>query len=169
MGIFKVIRHTDSGLGYMYNALNYVVGRHTDCDKVYSPNVNVYDAYNQFFLVKQYFNKTSGNPVYHFVVVFNTRSTFGDDYEQAESMSRSIASYFSGRYQIVYGIHRKVTKKAEGGCASFYHTHFIMNSVSYVDGKMFSGRKDETYGFLEYIKLITGDKNWIKEYGSEKQ
>lgn len=44
-----------------------------------------------------------------------------------------------------------------------------MNSVSYIDGKMFSGNKSEMYDFLEYIKKVTGDKSWHIEYGSGNQ
>ena len=65
MGIFKVIRNTNDGLQYMYNALNYVCYEHTDYDKRYSPNVDIDNAYEQFLLVKRYFYKTSGNPIFH--------------------------------------------------------------------------------------------------------
>ena len=67
MGIFKVIRNTNDGLQYMYNALNYVCYEHTDYDKRYSPNVDIDNAYEQFLLVKRYFYKTSGNPIFHFM------------------------------------------------------------------------------------------------------
>lgn len=105
MGIFKIIRNTDDGLQYMYNALNYTMRTHTDYDKRYSPNVNIYNTYGQFLLVKKYFGKTSDNSVFHFIVVYNAKSTCGNNYERAESMSHSIASYFTDRYQIVYGMH----------------------------------------------------------------
>ena len=97
MGIFKVIRNTNDELQYLYNVLNYTMGIHTDYDKRYSPNVDIYNAYEQFLSVKKYFGKTSGNPAFHFIVVYDARSTWGDNYERAESMSRSIASYFSDK------------------------------------------------------------------------
>lgn len=167
MGIFKIIRHTDDGLDYMHNALNYVYGGHTDIDKRYSPNVDIYSAYEQFYLVKKYFGKTSGNPVFHFIVSYSSKSTWGDDYERAEYFSHCLASYFSDKYQIVYGIHRKPCSKEYGGCASFYHAHFVMNSVCYVDGKMFSGNHSEIYGFLEHIKRVTRDNSRTVKYGRD--
>lgn len=169
MGIFKIIRNTNDGLEYMNNALNYTMGTYTDYDKRYSPNVDIYNAYEQFLLVKKYFGKISGNPVFHFVVVYNAKTTWGDNLEIAEHISRSIASYFSDRYQIVYGIHKEYRKKKYGGCASIYHAHFIINSVSYIDGKMFSGNRTEMYAFLNYIKRVTGDKSWIVQYGYDKK
>ena len=168
MGIFKIIRNTNDKLYYLYNVLNYTMGIHTDYDKRYSPNVDIYHAYKQFLLVKKYFGKTSGNPAFHFIVVYDARSTWGDNYERAESMSRSIASYFSDKYQIVYAIHRKPCSKKYGGFSSVYHAHFVMNSVSYIDGTMFAGNRSELYAFLDYIKRVTGDKSWVTQYGSEK-
>lgn len=168
MGIFRIIRNTDSGLQYMNNALNYVVFGHTDRDKVYSANIDIYDAYNQFFAIKRYFDKTSGNSVFHFVTVFNTRTTRYDDLEHTERICRNIADYFNDRYQMVWCIHKKKTSKNYGGTASVYHAHFVMNSVSYIDGKMFGGSYAEIYAFLDHIKRVTGDMSWIVEYGSDK-
>ncbi len=167
MGVFKVIRNTNDGLNYMYNAINYVTYGHTDYDKRYSLNTDIDNAYEQFLTVKRYFYKTSGNPVFHFVVVYDAKTTWGDNIERAEYLSRSIAAYFSDRYQLIWCIHKKLHSKKYGGCASVYHAHFIMNSVSYIDGKMFSGSNSELYAFLEHIKKITGDNSWIVKYGKE--
>lgn len=82
-------------------------------------------------------------------------------------MSRSIASYFSDKFQVVWCIHKKLCSKKYGGCASVYHAHFVMNSVSYINGKMFGGSNSEIYAFLEYIKKVTGDKSLVIEYGSD--
>ena len=83
-------------------------------------------------------------------------------------MSRSIASYFSDKYQIVYAVHRKPCSKKYDCCSSVYYAHFVMNSVSYIDGTMFSGNRSELYAFLDYIKRVTGDRSWVTQYGSEK-
>ncbi len=162
-----MIRNTDDGLQYMYNALNYVLYRHTDYDKRYSINTDVDDAYNQFYAVKNYFYKTSGNPVFHFIVVYSAKSTWGGNIERAEYMSRSIASYFSDKFQVVWCIHKKSCLKKYGGYASVYHAHFVMNSVSYIDGRMFGGSHSEIYAFLEHIKRVSSDKSWVVKYGSD--
>ena len=61
-----------------------------------------------------------------------------------------------------------LAQRKYGGCSSVYHAHFVMNSVSYMDGAMFAGNRSELYAFLDYIKQVTGDKSWITQYGSEK-
>ncbi len=167
MGVFKVIRNTNDGLEYMYNALNYVTYGHTDYDKRYSLNTDIDNAYEQFLAVKRYFYKTSGNPVFHFVVVYDAKTTWDDNIERAKFFSRSIAMYFSDRYQLIWCIHKKLRSKKYGGIASVYHAHFIMNSVSYIDGRMFSGNHSEIYAFLNHIKKVTGDNSWIVKYGKD--
>lgn len=168
MGIFKIIRNTNDGLTYIYNALNYITYGHTDYDKRYSINTDIDNAYEQFLAVKRYFYKTSGNPVFHFVVSFTTKTTRYNDIKHTEYLCRNIANYFADKYQIVWCIHEKRTSKRYGGIASVYHAHFVMNSVSYIDGKMFSGNRTELYAFLEHIKNVTGDKSWIVKYVSDR-
>ena len=57
MGIFKVIRNTNDELDYLYNILNYTMGVHTDYDKRYSPNVDIYHAYEQLLKYGQMASK----------------------------------------------------------------------------------------------------------------
>lgn len=165
MGVFKVIRNTNDGLEYMYHALNYVCYGHTDSDKRYSINTDIFHACDQFLWVKKYYGKTSMNPVFHFIVVYDARKVFSIDI--AECDSRSIASYFSDKYQIVWCIHQKRMSKKYGGTSSLYHAHFVMNSVNYKDGRLFGGNRAEIYDFLNHIKKVTRDHSWIVQYGSD--
>ena len=166
MGIFKVIRHTDGGYEYLSNAVNYVLYGKASYDCVGSPNTSLEYSLEQMHYVKKYFDKTSGNPLFHFIVVYNTRTAY--DVERAKSVTRMIADYFADKYQIIWCVHEKHMSKKYGGVSSLYHAHFIMNSVSYVDGRMFCGDYAEIYAFLDYIKSVTHDKSWKLVYGSDK-
>ena len=111
MGILKIIRNTDSGLEYMYNALNYVLYGHTDYDKKYSLNTDIDNAYEQFLLVKKYFYKTSGNPVFHFIVIYNARyidgKMFGGGYAEIYAFLECIKKVTGDKSWIVqYGSDR---------------------------------------------------------------
>ena len=166
MGIFKVIRHTDGGYDYLSNAVNYVLYGKAGYDCVGSPNTSLESPLEQIHYVKKYFDKTSVNPLFHFIVVYNTRTAH--DMERAKYISRCIADYFANRYQIIWCVHEKYMSKRYGMVSSLYHAHFIMNSVSYVDGRMFCGDYAEIYAFLDYIKSVTHDKSWKLVYGSDK-
>lgn len=166
MGIFKVIRHTDGGYEYLNNAVNYVLYGKASCDCVGSPNTSLEYPLEQMHCVKKYYDKTSVNPLFHFIVVYNTITAH--DVERAKSVTRTIADYFAKRYQIIWCVHEKHMSKHYGAVSSLYHAHFIMNSVSYVDGRMFCGDYAEIYAFLDYIKAVIHDKSWKLVYGSDK-
>ena len=166
MGIFKVIRHTDGGYDYLNHAVNYVVYGKANYDCVGSPNTSLDYPLEQMHYVKKYFDKTGGNPLFHFILSYTTRTAY--DVEHAKSVTRMIADYFANRYQIIWCVHEKHMSKKYGGISSMYHAHFVMNSVSYVDGRMFGGSRSEIYTFLDYVKRVIGDMSWIIEYGSDK-
>ena len=52
--------------------------------------------------------------------------------------------YNKDQYQILYAVHSGAQP----------HLHFVMNVVSYVDGKKFSGRKTDYYQYEKYAKSI---------------
>lgn len=167
MGVLKVIRHTNSGYAYLNNAVNYVVFGKASYDCIGSPNTSLEYPLEQMHCVKQYYNKTGGNPLFHFVVVYHPRTVF--NVERAKSVTRSIADYFAGSYQIIWCVHEKKMSKQYGGVASLYHAHLIINSVSYINGKMYSGDYAEIYSFLDHIKRVTGDNSWTVKYASDKE
>ena len=161
MGTFKIIRQTDGELNYLFNAVNYITNKNS-YDISGSPNVDTDNAYFQMLCVKKYFQKTSGNPLFHFVIVHESRNVY--DESQAVYLSKKIAEYFKDRYQVIWSVHRKGMKAKGKYPGSKYHTHLLINSVSYVDGKMYAGNQRDIYGFLEYIKQVTRDKKWIVDH-----
>lgn len=166
MGLLKIIRHTDGGYDYMNNALNYVAFGKASYDCVGSPNVSLHCPHDQFHAVKKYFDKRSGNPLFHFIVVYYPRTAY--DVEQAKALSRVIAAYFADQYQIIWCVHHKPMSSKYGGVSSMYHAHFIMNSVSYVDGRMYRGDHADIFRFLDHIKLVTGDIHYRYVFGSDE-
>lgn len=156
MGILKVITKSKANEEYLLNACNYVdsnnIKSHTDYCNGF--NINPHDAYTQMMAVKKYFHKTSGNQLVHFIVSFNKDI---DTMVKAKKVSREIAKYYADRYQIVYAIHYKKRYNEKYKLKSIYHTHIILNSVNFVDGKMFADNKSDIYSFCKHIQNITED------------
>lgn len=50
--------------------------------------------------------------------------------------------YYKDKYQMLFVIHEDTVH---------YHIHFVMNTVSYVDGAKYRGDKSDYYGFLSYL------------------
>lgn len=153
MAKIDVIRNTYGGLGYLQRALNYV----TDSRAMYGNGfgVNPYDtamAYDQMLAVKRYFGKTSGNPLVHIVVAYNNQV---QDIDTAAMYGDQCAQYFANRFQVLYCTHAK-----DFHCGNF-HTHIIINSVSYINGQMIQTGFDEMKSYCDYITQVTGQKSWF--------
>lgn len=56
-----------------------------------------------------------------------------------------IAAYYGKRYQVFFGIH---------GNTDHRHIHFVMNTVSYIDGKKYAEGYDDFFKFREYVNTV---------------
>ncbi len=153
MAKISVIRNTYGGSQYLQNALNYV----TDSRAMFvgGYGVNPCDPnmpYDQMMAVRQYFGKTSGNPLVHIVVAYNNQV---QDIDTAALYGNQCAQYFANRFQVLYCTHAK-----DFNCGSF-HTHIIINSVSYINGQMIQTGFNEMKTYCDYITQVTGQKSWF--------
>ena len=163
MGILKVIQNTDSKGDYLYNALAYIK-RGSKAYNAY--RVSPKKAYEQMTTVKKYFGKTSGNQLMHFMISFNENM---DTVDKCKEATYEIAKYFGERFQVCYAIHYDPNCDENGVVRSLYHLHMIVNSVSYVDGKMFSKGKDDINRFMHYISDIINDPFIIVIYAKNNK
>ena len=154
MGIVKVIQNTNSNGNYLFNALEYIKRKAVDYSGY---RVDPDDAYNQMMAVKRYFGKTSCNQLMHIVIVFNENEV---DIDRCMDYGYRIAQYFGDRFQTCYALHQdtKFHDKKRGYINSNYHLHMILNSVSYVDGKMFAENRGSIGKFKEYVSEVTKDR-----------
>ena len=133
MPLIKMINNSYSNKGALHNVLSYIIR-----------NASIYGglavdpdyAEFQMQLVKELFYKTEGRQVRHFIVAF-------DEYEDVDlggiyQLAQKIALYYANRYQIIFGIHMNTEN---------IHIHFALNTVSYIDGRMYRE------GFGDGLKL----------------
>lgn len=153
MAKIDIIRNTYGGLEYLQNAVDYV----SDERALYKGGFGVtpYDtdmAYNQMLMTRQYFGKISGNPLVHIVVAYNKQV---QDIDTAAMYGDQCAQYFANRFQVLYCTHAK-----DFHCGQF-HTHIIINSVSYINGQMIQTGFNEMKAYCDYIIQVTGQKSWF--------
>ena len=135
--------------GYLYKALNYLYDKEKALH-IGGYGVDPYDlkkTYEQMLYVKNYYHKTQENPIMHFIV------SFGDEvrtYEKAKAWAILIGAFFKNQYQLLWAVHKK--KRGE----SLFHVHFIMNTVSFVDGKLYNSSRAHLTDFCKYVERVTG-------------
>ncbi len=107
--------------------------------------VDPFCAAYQFRAIKSYFRKSeeSRRQARHFVVSFETESTI--DAYTASLIAVEIAKYYSPRYQIIYAVHENTEN---------IHVHFVMNTVGYIDGRMYGDGYGDYYRLCSYVDKI---------------
>lgn len=147
MVVIKMKRDTYGGLAYLKNALNYL----EDNEKsLFTGGFGVTTSpleatYRQMLAVRKYFGKVSGNPLMHFIVSFDEKVVTKD---QAVYLASQLTNFFSNRYQGVWCVHFK-----QRGCSNF-HVHIVINSVSFVNGKMYHSSAAEIARFAHCVEVI---------------
>ena len=149
-----IIRNTYGGDLYLRKGCFYV----TNHQRAYAPGghgvdyTDAYSCYDDMVAVKRYYGKTSDNPLLHIVVSYD----YGvKDIETASELGKRCARYFDSQYQNVFCTH-----EADHEC-SFFHTHIIVNSVSYKDGKLISSWYGYMQQFCQFVAYVTNQKPYL--------
>ena len=139
-----LVRNTYQDLPSLNRVLHYVL--RGVCVGGYGINPSY--AYEQMALVKKSYYKTDGVQLKHFILSFEGGELLDLDFEDLMKIGFNIGKHFK-EYQMVYGVHLD-TKHA--------HIHFVMNTVSYVDGHKYAD------GLLPFRQLCGILQSWFPGY-----
>jgi len=108
-----------------------------------SEGVNPQDIAGSMNQVAQHFNKTRGVQLRHIIISF-----LPDEVSSPEVVYRigcDLAGYTSQEYQTVFAVHENTNR---------LHIHLMFNSISFVDGHRYYGKKYEYYSFINHVKQV---------------
>lgn len=93
--------------------------------------------------VKRAYGKEGGfRGLRHFIVSFEEENV---SKEEAYFIAYDIARFYSRKYQICFGVHTDT---------EHLHIHFVLNTVNYMDGKMFSEGICEMQELKMYVNQV---------------
>lgn len=122
------------------------------------------DVINQIICVQNYFNKTDGKTMAHFVISFNDKSSRNLTliYEDAYHISNIISDYIGKRFQNIFFVHLgSESKEINPIYSGLYpsqinkdnlHVHFAVNKISYIDGSKFIENANNYYEIINFIR-----------------
>ena len=111
-------------------------------------NCQIPYATEQFLETKRRFEQMKGRSCYHGYQAFRPGEV---DADTAHKIGVALAEELWGnQFEVIVATHLNT---------KHYHNHFIVNSVSSVDGKKFSNRKPD------YIRMREASDRLCKEYG----
>lgn len=113
-------------------------------------NIDTNYAVEEMETVAHVFGKTSGTKLRHSILSFPPEENMTAN--EVAHIADQVAGYYSDRYQIVYTVHED---------KDHLHAHFVMNHVSFRDGRHYHGTKQDYYAFQEHIKKI------LRPYGKK--
>lgn len=147
MAYFKSVEGKYINYDSIENTINYICNP----DKTISGLIgglsviptSVDDIITQFKAIKQIYHNGDGKQVLHFVLSLEPNRELPG--QKLLKMAMMIAAYYAEKYQIVYAIHEDKI---------YQHIHFVMNTVSFKDGKKLDFNHSEYYGFMDHVAVI---------------
>ena len=119
-----IVRNSYPDLESVQRLLNYVLRTPFYGGYAIDPE----QAYDQMRLVKEAYHKTEGVQLKHFLLTFSHEEMMHLDFKDLLELGFQVGKVLE-RYQIVYCIHLD---------SDYIHMHFVMNTVSFEDGKKYS-------------------------------
>ncbi len=132
MSVFKMINKKYNRMEDLEHLVNYAVREDKCIEGVYgaqgllkgSPE----EMFQQMFDIKSAYYKKTGRQAKQFILSFSKEEEGFIGLKEAREIGYMIASYFD-KWQVVFGVHTDRDN---------LHIHFILNTVSYVDGLKFT-------------------------------
>ena len=100
-------------------------------------------AAEEMQLVSQAYHQNRGVRLRHWIISFE-KHEFADAWH-ANQFAQMACRFYADTYQIVYSVHEDT---------EHLHVHFVMNMISYQNGKRYSGQKKDFYDYLKYLQEI---------------
>ena len=119
-----IVRNSYPDLESVQRLLNYVLRTSFYGGYAIDPE----QAYDQMRLVKEAYHKTEGVQLKYFLLTFSHEEMMHLDFKDLLELGFQVGKVLE-RYQIVYCIHLD---------SDYIHMHFVMNTVSFEDGKKYS-------------------------------
>ena len=96
-------------------------------------------------LVSRAYLKYSNCRLRHWVVSFSEEDNI--TLEEVWQIADKSAAFYKSRYQIIYAIHTDTDN---------IHVHFVMNRISYRDGKVYAGKYSDFYDYKNHLAKLCG-------------
>ncbi len=115
-------------------------------------NIDMRDPAASMQSVSLGFGKEKGVQIHHLIISFSHREL--SDYNVANYIADRLSQYIGRKYQTVYAVHENT---------NHIHFHILFNSVSYIDGSKYYGRREDFNPIVSYARKLLREVG-IKEF-----
>lgn len=147
MSIYRRCSATCREFNYIPERIDYVWDKDKTADKLcHTWGVDKNHVYEDMIFVKQLYCKLEGRQYLHWVLSHDK----GVSPNVADKVAIEVMKMIGENYQLIVSMHTNTEN---------VHTHFLINSVSYITGKKFSESKGDMMNFRKKINRI------LRSYG----
>lgn len=106
--------------------------------------VNPENATVEMSILSSLYNRDQGLRLRHWIISFDPTEI--TDPQIADQFARQAVQFYGNTYQIIYAVHED---------ADQIHIHFVMNMISYQDGRRYRGVKKDYYDYIRALNEIS--------------
>ena len=147
MAYLKMMNESYFNSNAVENVVHYITG-HSLCTGSATTSIVPDECIFQMYTIKAVYGKMSGRQIRHFILAFNSAYEC-ITMEELQQLGAQIASYYDKTYQVIWAIH--ISKN------NHWHLHFAMNTVSYMDGRMYREGYGDLINLGTFISAILPD------------
>ena len=144
---------------YLKNRINYILDPNSMNNELILARgvvktTNVDTVYRDMLFIKKIFGKADKRPYLHWLLSFDEGVDTEIAYKVGEEVIDLIYKYY--KRQVIGAVHINTDNR---------HVHYIINTVSFTDGKMFSEGRGGLYKFRTKLNKIL-EKNGLLKVGN---
>lgn len=148
MAVFKVIGCGEDGKYMDVDCRKDVIGYCLQAAKtthgfIGGMSVNPENAAAEMSILAGLYYQERGLRLRHWIISFDESEI--SDPQIADQFARRTIPYYGSTYQIIYAVHEDTDQ---------IHIHFVMNMISYQDGRRYRGVKKDYYDYLRILNEI---------------
>lgn len=143
MSILKIVNGSYTNSDAVQKLFSYITDYEKSEGYVYGYNIIPELAVQMFMTVKSLYGRINGKQAIHFIISFSPDEVITAD--ALFELSKCVSRYFYN-YQVVFAVH--TSQKC-------LHAHFMVNTISFIDGTKLECTKDFKATFLTYCTSIT--------------
>lgn len=121
--------------------LNYADKLHLDLTTGINCSSHAATANQEFHLINSFYRKEPSRYIRHFTFTSNTIKSE----QQMLQIAYNIGLFFLNDFQVFIGVHNDT---------KYLHAHFIMNTVSFRNGRIYDGYYQEKEQLLSYVENL---------------
>lgn len=158
MAYLKLINESYRNTDAVENVVNYITDHSLYTG---SATTSIYpdECIYQMYRIKALYGKLEGRQIRHFILSFDYQREY-ISWEELIQLGTQVSAYYDHTYQLIWAVHESPNGNR--------HIHFVFNTVSYMDGRMYREGCVDAAQLASFISGCLPDGTGPLKFGYDK-